>query len=345
MVRIGIAGIGFMGMIHFLAARRLEPGAARVTGIASRDPKKRAGDWRGIQGNFGPRGEQMDLAGVAAHATVEELAADPNVDLIDICLPTDQHAAAARTALAAGKHVLVEKPLALDLAEADGLVGAAQKAGKLLMVAQVLPFFPEFRFLYDFVRSGEGGRLLAIRFQRVISRPDWSATIGDAAANGGPIVDLHIHDTHFVNLLWGLPETVASRGVVGPSGAVEHVETQYRYGPEGPPCVVSSCGALCMKGRPFVHGFEACFEKATLLYSAGTQPLTLLTADGENRRLQLPGGDDPVDAFAEELLTAVGGAASGEEPPLLSGRAAAAALRLCRAEEQSVRTGEVVRVR
>src|SRR5262245_50750265 len=111
MVRVGIAGVGFMGMIHYLACARLEPSAAKVTAIASRDPKKRAGDWRGIQGNFGPRGEVMDLAGVKAHASLDALVADPNVDLVDICLPTDQHAAAVRLALAAGKHVLVEKPL------------------------------------------------------------------------------------------------------------------------------------------------------------------------------------------------------------------------------------------
>ena len=55
MVRIGIVGVGFMGMIHFLAARGLQ--GARVTAICSRDPKKLAGDWRDIQGNFGPAGE------------------------------------------------------------------------------------------------------------------------------------------------------------------------------------------------------------------------------------------------------------------------------------------------
>src|SRR2546428_8522775 len=60
MVRIGIVGVGFMGMIHYLAARKLK--GARVTAICSRDPKKLAGDWRNIQGNFGPRGEMMDLS-------------------------------------------------------------------------------------------------------------------------------------------------------------------------------------------------------------------------------------------------------------------------------------------
>ena len=61
MIGIGIVGIGFMGMIHFLAAKSLERG--KVVALCSRDAKKLAGDWTGIQGNFGPKGSRMDLAG------------------------------------------------------------------------------------------------------------------------------------------------------------------------------------------------------------------------------------------------------------------------------------------
>ena len=67
MIRIGIVGIGFMGMIHYLAARKLQ--GARVEAICSRDEKKLAGDWRSIQGNFGPRGEQMDLSALRTLTT------------------------------------------------------------------------------------------------------------------------------------------------------------------------------------------------------------------------------------------------------------------------------------
>src|SRR4051812_24397891 len=107
MKRIGIVGIGFMGMIHYLAARKLK--GARVTAICSRDPKKLAGDWRGIRGNFGPPGEMMDLSKVKKYDRLDALLADPDLDLIDVCNPTDQHAPTALAALRAGKHVLVEK--------------------------------------------------------------------------------------------------------------------------------------------------------------------------------------------------------------------------------------------
>src|SRR3954464_4215248 len=120
MIRIGIVGIGFMGMIHYLAAARLK--TARVTAVCSRDPKKLAGDWRSIRGNFGPPGQMMDLSRVKKYEHYEDLLADPNIDLVDVCNPTPLHPASALDALHAGKHVLVEKAIALDPKDADKLV-------------------------------------------------------------------------------------------------------------------------------------------------------------------------------------------------------------------------------
>src|SRR3954468_21510143 len=144
MIRIGIVGIGFMGMIHYQAASRL--GGGRVVAVCSRDPKKLAGDWTSIQGKFGPRGGQGDLSAQAQYADVAGLLADPEVDLVDLCVPNDEHARLAIRALEAGKHVLVAKPIALTTADADLMVAAARASGKRLMVAHVLPFFPEFAF-------------------------------------------------------------------------------------------------------------------------------------------------------------------------------------------------------
>src|SRR5438128_9101784 len=99
MVRIGIVGIGFMGMIHYLAAQKLKN--ARVTAICSRDPKKLAGDWRGIQGNFGPPGAIMDLGKIKKYDDLNALLADPDIDLVDICNPTQLHPETALAALRA----------------------------------------------------------------------------------------------------------------------------------------------------------------------------------------------------------------------------------------------------
>jgi predicted dehydrogenase len=340
MVRIGIVGVGFMGMIHYLAARRLK--GARVAAICSRDPKKLAGDWRSIQGNFGPRGEVMDLSQVKKYSRLEVLLADPDIDLIDVCNPTSLHAATALKALEAGKDVLVEKCIALEPRDADAMLAAAGKAKRLLMVAHVLPFFPEFVYARDAVQSGRYGRLRASHFKRVISRPDWSADIADPAKTGGPAIDLHIHDTHFIGLLAGVPSKVRSSGCVE-GGHVQYLATQYLY-KDGEPCVSCCSGALAQKGRAFVHGYEIYLEQATLVYESGTVPLTVFTPDGQSQRPKLEGGDDPIAAFALELQAAVDGVSSRKEPELLSGRLARDALVMCYRECESVKSGQAVEV-
>ncbi|HVJ82829.1 MAG TPA: Gfo/Idh/MocA family oxidoreductase [Planctomycetia bacterium] len=336
MVRIGLVGVGFMGMIHYLAS--LKTAGCQVTALCSRDPKKRAGDWRGIQGNFGPPGTQMDLSAVRAYAALDDLLADPAVDLVDVCLPSDKHAAVAEAALAAGKHVLVEKPIALSLAEADRMVAAAKKANRLLMVAHVLPFFPDFAVVADAARTGRYGKLRAAQFRRHISPPDWSDAFSDADRTGGPIIDLHVHDTHFIAMLAGLPKAVHSTGLMS-GERVDYVATNYLY--DGGPAIAAASGACSQKGRPFTHGYEVYFEQATLHYEAGG-PLTVYTASGAERP-ELPSAD-PVDCFAAELAAAVAAVNSGTDSPVLGGKLARDALALCLAERESVRTGAVVAV-
>jgi predicted dehydrogenase len=340
MLRIGIVGIGFMGWIHYLATRNLK--GAKLAAVCSRDKKKLAGDWRSIRGNFGPPGELVDLSAVKKYESLDALLADPGIDLIDVCNPTHLHPDTAIAALQAGKHVLVEKAIALQPEQADAMLAAAKLAGRLLMVAHVLPFFPEFAYAADVARKGVFGKLLGGHFKRVISRPDWSADIGDAAKTGGPAIDLHIHDTHFIGLMAGVPKAVFSTGVVE-KDTVNYLTTQYLYGPGGPGVTCSS-GAIAMSGRPFVHGYEIYFEKATLVYESGTCPLTFLTADGKSSHPEIPGGGDPISAFTMEIQAAVEGITAGKAPDLLSGQLARDALVMCFKECESVKTGKIIAI-
>jgi predicted dehydrogenase len=339
MVRIGVVGLGFMGHIHYLAAQKLS--GAKVTAVCSRDPVKLSGDWRSIRGNFGPPGQQMDLSGVKRYASLDDLLADPDIDLIDVCNPTAQHPDTAIRALRAGKHVLVEKAIALTTADADLMVAEAKTANRLLMVAHVLPFFPEFAFAYEAVKGGRYGKLLGGHFTRVITKPDWSAAIGDADSTGGPAVDLHIHDTHFIGLIAGVPKAVSSGGVVN-GNSVDYLTTNYLYGPGGP-AISCSSGAVATSGRQFVHGFEVYLEKTTLAYSSGGTPLTVFNSDGTSEQPKL-GDGDPIAAFATEIQTAADAVTAGRMPELLSGQLARDALVLCHKECESVKTGAVVAV-
>src|SRR5579875_1067966 len=157
MILIGIVGIGFMGMIHYLAAAKLR--SARVTAIGTRNPRKREGDWRSIRGNFGPAGTRMDLGDVKRYAHFEEMCADPSLDLIDICTPTYLHADMAQAALRAGKHVLVEKAIALTRKDADAMLQTAAKGGTLVWFPCVLLFVPESASPLKMIRGGVHGRV------------------------------------------------------------------------------------------------------------------------------------------------------------------------------------------
>jgi predicted dehydrogenase len=346
MIRIGIVGIGFMGMTHWEGAKKVK--GAKVAAIATRDEKKLSGDWSGIQGNFGPRGGQVYLSKVKKYADYRELLADPEIDLVDVCLPPEMHEKVVVESLAAGKHTLVEKPIALDAKAADRMVAAAKKAKKLLMVAQVLPFFPEFKFAAECIRGGKYGKLRAAHFRRMISKPDWSKDMADVKKTGGPGIDLHIHDNHFIGYACGVPKRIHARGILD-RGFVQYVATQYMY---DDPEVTVSCisGGLAAPGMAFAHGFEIYLEKATLLYDFNTlggqpvlnRPLTLLTKDGKATQPTLKGGTEWCAAFTAELQVAVDAVKSGKDPALLSGELARDALKLCYLEAKSISTGKAV---
>ncbi|HID22365.1 MAG TPA: Gfo/Idh/MocA family oxidoreductase [Planctomycetaceae bacterium] len=359
MIRIGMIGIGFMGMTHYEASNRLETDkatglrkfvgsklrGAKLVAIAEPVQERLDGDWTSIQGNFGPRGSRMDLSHLRRYSDYQELLADPEIDLVDVCVPTEYHEPVTLDAVRAGKHVFVEKPLSIDLAAAKRMVRAAERAGVMLMVGHVLPFFPEFAFIVECVQSGKYGRLLAAHFRRVITVPWWSETVADFRRVGGWGIDLHIHDNHLIRYLCGMPRQVFARGRID-DGYLNHTQTIYVY--DEPDLAISAVsGGLAARGLEFAHGYELYFEKATVLFHAGTiagewcvdRPLTVLTADGKVRHPKPKGGTEWCSAFTAELQQAVNGVKAGQEPEGLSGRLALDALRLCYAEKKSIETG------
>ena len=345
MIRVGLVGIGFMGWIHWLAYQKLA--GVRVAAISSRNPQRLAGDWRGIQGNFGPPGEQVDLQGIAAYSNLDELLQDPQIDLIDICLPTPQHADVAIRALEAGKHVLCEKPMALRLADCDRMVAAAERANKLLMIAHVLPFFPEYDWALGLVRSGEFGPLRGGAFRRVIAEPAWNKNFWSPSEIGGPMLDLHVHDAHFIRLLFGMPQEVVSCGSMR-GGVPEFWHSQFRFANRDL-VVAATCGTIPQQGRPFTHGYEIHLEKATLAFDfaviggAGQylcKP-TLFDDAGGVQHPNLSGGD-PVDAFVSELREVTDSVRESRASSTLGAALAQDAIRLCEAQSASLLSGRSI---
>ncbi|MCA9100297.1 MAG: Gfo/Idh/MocA family oxidoreductase, partial [Planctomycetales bacterium] len=226
MVRVGIVGIGFMGMIHYLSYQRVR--GAKVVALCEMDKKRLAGDWRGIKGNFGPPGEMMDLSGIDTYTDWQEMVRDESIDYVDVCLPPALHADVTIGALKAGKHVFCEKPISLTTTSADRMVRTAESTGRQLMIGHVLPFFPEYAWARKVIESGKYGRLLGGHFKRVISDPQWLPKFYDPNVVGGPMLDLHIHDAHYIRLLCGMPSSVVSTGRMR-GEVVEFAESQFRF--------------------------------------------------------------------------------------------------------------------
>lgn len=348
MLRVGIIGIGFMGMVHYLSYQKLR--GAKVVAICERDAKKRRGDWQGIQGNFGPPGEQMDLSGVVAYETHEELLSDPDIDAVDITLPPSLHAEVTCQALRAGKHVFCEKPMAMTLSDCDKMRRTAEKAERRLLIGHVLPYFPEYAWALKEANSGKHGRLLGGSFKRVISDPAWLSNYWSAELTGGPLLDLHVHDAHFIRLLFGRPTAVFSGGRQR-DGLPEFWNTQFEFGESGP-AVHAVCGTINQQARPFQHGFELQFERATLVFDFAVIgdkaeylcPPTLLPAKGKPRTPKLSGGD-PMDAFRTELRDAARAFTSGAAAPALESELARDAIEISHAQAKSLRTGKRVTLR
>jgi predicted dehydrogenase len=335
-MRAAIIGVGFMGWIHYLAYQR--SGLAELVGFCSRDGAKRTGDWRGIHGNFGPPGEMIDVSNLSVYATLDEMLADPNIDLVDVCLPPHLHGDAVQKSLDAGKWVLCEKPLALTSKEAYSL---AKKGHGKLLVAQILPFFPEYRLLQDAVEKGRFGKLLGGRFKRVIGPPSWIPDFYDPARVGGPLVDLHVHDAHLMRMLFGMPKSVhsASRLHGGPDPAQsvvpQYVESIFHF--EDPTIVASAVsGVIQQAARGFTHGYDVQFERANVQFemaafsdeSVAKIPLTIAHADGTVERPSVEAGD-AIDVFVDEIDAAANAITHGVIHPALDATIAADAIRIC----------------
>ncbi|MAT71588.1 MAG: oxidoreductase [Planctomycetaceae bacterium] len=339
MLQVGIVGLGFMGMIHYLTYKRL-PGV-RVAAICEVNERRLAGDWTDIKGNFGPPGEQMDLSDVATFTSLEEMLASTELDFVDVTLPPAMHADATVAALKSGRHVFCEKPMSLTLSECERMSAAATAANRQLLIGHVLPFFPEYAWALETARRGRYGKLLGGAFRRVISDPAWLPNFWQADKVGGPLLDLHVHDAHFIRLLFGMPREVVSRGRVR-GRLPEFWHSLFAYD-GGELLVEATSGTIGQQGRPFDHGFEIHFADATLLFEfavlgdAGKylcQP-TVLASDGTAETVDL-GDGDPMNAFAAELQAVVDCVRDNRPSDVLDAALAEDAIRLCQLQWDSV---------
>ncbi|MBN8249359.1 MAG: Gfo/Idh/MocA family oxidoreductase [Verrucomicrobia bacterium] len=340
MLTLGILGTGFMTVQHLKAYRTLPH--VRIGALCNPSGRNLDGDFSSVAGNVGDKDPvRLDMTRVRAYRDPAELFADPEVQAVDICTPTHTHVEFSLAALAAGKHVLLEKPMARTHADALRIVAAAEAAaarGVFLMPAMCIRFWPEYAWVRERIVSGEYGRVLDARFRRVASAPAWGhAHFLKGGSSGGALLDLHVHDVDFIQHCFGRPASVVASGYSKVSGATDHVVALFQY-PGGP--AVSAEGSWGMAdGFGFQMEFTVNFEKATVDYSLARGADALKVSEsGATRVVSL----SAPDGYAGELKHFVDSVSAGVAPSRVTARDAASAIEICEAEEASIARGGAV---
>jgi predicted dehydrogenase len=321
-MRIGLLGLGFMGRTHLKALRGI-PGV-EVAAVCSADETQLSGDLSGIQGNIGGPGEKFDFSAVKKFREIEPLLADPDIDAVDICLPTHMHADVAIEALRSGKHVLVEKPMALNGDSAAAMIAAAREHHRVLMTAHVLRFFPAYQVLREALCSGDLGAARHAIFRRRCAAPAWSTWLGDPTASGGGVFDLLIHDIDMCLHLFGNPEMVSATGYTAAESGIDVITGELHYPGQG--TVIVTGGWHHPKSYPFSMEYTVVADKGTIEFNSADRPPTLYSLDGTPQPLPLPAKD----GYEAEIEYFVACCHEGREPVLCPPEESAAAVRLTR---------------
>jgi predicted dehydrogenase len=335
--RIGILGLGFMGNCHFHAYGQCKN--ARIAALCDIDATKLQAD-SATAGNVATGAAQKDLSGVKTYTDAEQMLADPDVDVVDVTLPTYLHAEYAIRAFAAGKHVICEKPMAISSADAARMVEAARRARRRLFVAQCIRFWPAYAVARDLIRSHKHGKVRSAVFTRLSATPTWSwqQWLHDPRKSGAAALDLHIHDADYILYTFGKPKSLFARGCGSARHGFAHMVTSYDYG--GTSLIVAEGAWEYAPTFKFSMTFRVAMDKATLELDAGGT-LSLHGLDGTTAALAVPAGD----GYVHELRHFVDCIAERRNTTIVRPQSALQSVRLVEAEIQSAATGKPVKVK
>lgn len=337
-VGVGILGLGFMGRTHLAAYQRAERDGlpCRVVAVADQDESRLSGQ-ASSGGNLdsGAGGEQLfDPQFVRTYTTPRALLADPNVQLVSICTHTDTHVDLATQALHAGKHVLVEKPVALTTDGVEALMNQAKAAGRICMPAMCMRFWPGWSWLKQAIGSGRYGRVLSARFERLGAAPSWGGGFyANVERSGGALFDLHVHDVDFVHFLFGPPKSLHAVGTPA------HVTTCFAY--DGVPGqVVAEGGWLSSPNFPFRMRYVVEFEQGVAEFDLARDPALRVYTGGEPEEPPL----ETTNGYDGEVRHAVELVAGRVREPIATLDDALAVTRSILAERESLRSGQPVKL-
>ncbi|MDQ5810836.1 MAG: Gfo/Idh/MocA family oxidoreductase [Actinomycetota bacterium] len=321
-MRVGVIGAGFIGAIHLSAYANMPE--VEVVGVADARPEIAA--------------PGAALVGARPYSSYEDLVVTEDVEVVDVCLPTAYHRDLALRASRAGKHVILEKPIARTLEDAGAILEAFSGTQNRLFVGHVVRFFPEYVKIKAMMEAGELGTVgVARTSRRSPFLTGWNDWYADWRMSGGVLLDLVIHDFDFLRWTLGEVERVYARGVLGreynrldyalvtlrfEGGAIAHVEGQWGY------------------PGPFNYSIEVAGSRALVTADSTESPSVQLLggASSSGESPDFLTGKSPFQTELEHFIECI---RTGAEP-VVEPRDAYEALRIGLAATQSVLTGEPV---
>ncbi len=278
-------------------------------------------------------------------ADYREMLADPELDAVSITTMWDQHLEPALAALAAGKHVFLEKPMASTLADCDAIVEAAHEARGHFMVGHICRFNPRYAAAKQAIEEGRIGRIISMSARRNL--PAWvgASVLGKI----GPIIGDGVHDTDL--MFW----FSNSRAV---SAYAQTVQVRDHANPDlGQVIYRLESGASCMLESVWCLPDNTPFQIDERLEVVGTEGSVSIHDTHPNLMIVDKEGTRCPDttywpdihgtlrgALREELSYFADCIASGEEPDVITPEESREAVRACLAAEESARTGKVVKL-
>ena len=338
MKKVAIVGFGFMGKTHYGAWRKC-PGA-KVVAICDANLSQLTAK---VQGNIKGVADNTALPkSVRVFDDFSKMLEAGGFDIVDITLPTLLHPKMTIAALQAGYHVLCEKPMALDLKDCDRMLAAAKKAGRRLLVAHCVRFFPENAYVRGLVESGKYGKVVAADFTRFIAPPKWSPKgadwFFDEKKSGGVLFDAHVHDVDYILGTFGRPRKVLANFHRNSHGYVDHTTAAYEYRDA---LITSDSSFAAASSLVWDASGRVFFEKATVYFGPFYKaPLTVYPEGGKPFSPKL----SKRSGYEEEVRYFLGLVEGRRQEEVLTARDAREAIRVVLAERKSAETGRAERL-
>jgi len=339
MLKVGLVGYGFMGHMHTQCHEAT--GEAKIVAVADVDPAK--------------RDEAKEKFGCAVFASIEEMLAGVDLDIVDITTPTYLHEECVIAAAKAGKDVMCEKPMALTVESCDRMIDAVKKAGVKMMIGQVIRFWPEYQVVKDLVDSGKLGKIQWASASRLSPPATWSwqRWLFDPAKSGGAVHDLHIHDLDYLTYLLGAPTKVFARGVQSATGGIDSVMTT-SWGHEKGAAGYAEGSLDLSNTYPFNMSLVVSCEKASIKLDSGATPsLMVYPNEGEPYAPKMPEQKVSVSTETSGNLSDLGGyfneikyfidcIKAGKHPEIVTPECGREAVRFSLAARKSAETSAIV---